>query len=78
MLVVSTEGELLTCGGFSLGETIHFGSLEFIADYFTHLSLPSKGSDSGAVFMGTTRSGPTVAGDAMAGPTLSHPTPSRR
>jgi hypothetical protein len=29
-LIVTTEGEHLTCGGFSLGETVHFGSLEFI------------------------------------------------
>jgi hypothetical protein len=34
VLTVSTDGERLTCNGFSLGETICFRSLEFIADYF--------------------------------------------
>jgi hypothetical protein len=39
-LTISANGEHLMCGGFSLGETIHFGSLQFIADYFGGLSLP--------------------------------------
>jgi hypothetical protein len=41
-LTVATDGEHLLCGGFSLGETIHFGSLESIADRFRGgpLSLP--------------------------------------
>jgi hypothetical protein len=56
-LSITTDGEHPTCGGFSLGETVHFGSLEFIADYFDSLSLSAKGSDSGAIFMGTTHSG---------------------
>jgi hypothetical protein len=51
------DGERLMCGGFSLSETIHFGSLEFIADCFSGLSLSPKGSNSGAIFVGTTRSG---------------------
>jgi hypothetical protein len=50
-----TDGERLTCGGFSLGKTIHFGSLEFITNCFDSPSLSPKGSDSGAIFMGTTR-----------------------
>jgi hypothetical protein len=33
-LTITTDSERLTCGGFSLGETIHFGSLEFIANCF--------------------------------------------
>jgi hypothetical protein len=37
--IVTTDGESLTCGGFSLNETICFGSLEFIANYFGSLSL---------------------------------------
>jgi hypothetical protein len=45
------------CGGVSLGETIWFGSLQFITDYFDSLSLSPKGSDSGAIFMGTTHNG---------------------
>jgi hypothetical protein len=57
MLTIATNGERLTCGGFSLGKTIHFESLEFITDCFCGLSLSPKGSDSGAIFMGTTHSG---------------------
>jgi hypothetical protein len=34
--------------GFTLGETIHFGSLEFIANLFGSLSLFDKGNVSGA------------------------------
>jgi hypothetical protein len=32
MITITTDGERLTCGGFSLGETIHIRSFEFIAD----------------------------------------------
>jgi hypothetical protein len=56
-LTVSTDGEHLTCGGFSLNETIRFGSL-FIADCFGGLRLYPKESDSGAIFRSTTRSRP--------------------
>jgi hypothetical protein len=31
---VAADGERLSCGGFSLGETIRFESLEFITDRF--------------------------------------------
>jgi hypothetical protein len=56
-LIVTNDGEHLTCGGFSLGEIIHFGSLEFIADCFSDLSLSLRGSDLGIIFMGETHSG---------------------
>jgi hypothetical protein len=46
-----------TCGGFSLGETIHHGSFEFIINYFDGLSLTPRRGDSGAAFMGSTHSG---------------------
>jgi hypothetical protein len=55
---VSGDGERLMCGGFSLSETIHLGSFDFIADYFGGLSLPHRRNDSGTSFMGSTRSGP--------------------
>jgi hypothetical protein len=55
-LAITIDGEHLTCGGFSLGETVRFGSLEFIADCFGGLSLSPKGSDSGTVLMGTMHS----------------------
>jgi hypothetical protein len=38
-LAVAANGERLSCGGLSLDETIHFWSLEFIADRFSVLSL---------------------------------------
>jgi hypothetical protein len=41
-LVVATDGECLTCGGFFLSETVHLRSFEFIADYFGGLSLSPK------------------------------------
>jgi hypothetical protein len=30
-IIITTDSECLTCGGFSLRETIHHGSIEFIA-----------------------------------------------
>jgi hypothetical protein len=57
-LALSTDGERLTYGGFSLGETIHLGRFEFIADYFSGLSLSPRRSDSGIAFMSSNRSGP--------------------
>jgi hypothetical protein len=56
-LVVSTNGERLRCGGFSISETIHFGSLEFIVDCLGDLRLSPKGSNPSVVFVSTTRSG---------------------
>jgi hypothetical protein len=44
MLIVAIDGERLTYGGFSLGETIFFGSLEFIADCFVGLTLSHRGA----------------------------------
>jgi hypothetical protein len=45
-LAFSTNGECLTCGGFSLGETIHLGSFEFINDYVSDMSPSPRRSDS--------------------------------
>jgi hypothetical protein len=45
MLAITTNGERLMCGGFSLSETVRFGNLEFIADHFDNLSLSPEGSD---------------------------------
>jgi hypothetical protein len=58
VLTFSTDGECLMCSGFSLGETIHLGSFEFITDYFGGLSLSLRRSNSDTTFMGSTRSGP--------------------
>jgi hypothetical protein len=59
-LTVSTNGECLTCSGFSLGETICFGSLEFITDCFGSLNLSPKRNDLGVTFMGSPRSGTPI------------------
>jgi hypothetical protein len=45
VITVAVEGECLMCGGFSLSETIHLGSFEFITDYIGGLSLsPGRGN----------------------------------
>jgi hypothetical protein len=56
-LAVKTDSECLTCDGFSLGETVLFASLEFIADGFDDLGLSPRESNSGTAFMGTTHCG---------------------
>jgi hypothetical protein len=57
-LAFSANGEHRTCDGFSHGETIRLGSFEFIADYFSGLSLSPRRSDSDFAFMASSRSGP--------------------
>jgi hypothetical protein len=57
-LAVSTDSEHLTCSGFFLSKTDCFGSLEFVTDCFSNLSLSPRRNDSGATFMGSTHSGP--------------------
>jgi hypothetical protein len=44
-LAATANGGRLTCGGFSLSETVHFGRLEFIMDYFGNLSLSPRRND---------------------------------
>jgi hypothetical protein len=56
-ITVAAAGACLTCGGFSLGETVHLGSFEFIANYFGGLSLSPRRGDSGTAFMGSTCNG---------------------
>jgi hypothetical protein len=57
VLIVTFDGEHLTCCGFSLGETTHFGSFKFIVDYFSGQSLSARRGYIGAAFMGSTRTG---------------------
>jgi hypothetical protein len=45
MITVVANGERLTCGGFSLGETIHLGSFKFNTDYFGGLSRSPRRGD---------------------------------
>jgi hypothetical protein len=56
-LIIAADGECLTCGGFFLGEIVHVGSFEFIADYFGDASLSPSRGDSDAAFIGSTHSG---------------------
>jgi hypothetical protein len=57
-LTVTAGGEPLSSGGFSLGETIFFESLEFITDYFSSLSVSLAGCGSEAVITSSERGGP--------------------
>jgi hypothetical protein len=56
-LAVITDGEHLTSVSFTHGESICFGSLEFIADYFGNLSLSDEGKVSCVVIMGMAYNG---------------------
>jgi hypothetical protein len=47
--IIIADDNTLTGVGFSLGKTIHFGSLEFIAKRFGNLSLSPEGNNSGAL-----------------------------
>jgi hypothetical protein len=42
-LAITTNGECLICGGFSLGKIVRFGSQEFITDNFDNLSFSPRG-----------------------------------
>jgi hypothetical protein len=55
-IAIKANGERLTCGGFSLSETIHLGNFEVIVDYFGSLNLSPTRGDQGATFMGSTHS----------------------
>jgi hypothetical protein len=50
-LTIIANGNNLTGAGFTLGETIRFGSLVFTTDRFRNLSLSPKGNDSCAIFV---------------------------
>jgi hypothetical protein len=54
-ITVAADGECLTCGGFSLGETVYLGNFECITDY-GGLNLSPRRGDSSTTFMGPTHS----------------------
>jgi hypothetical protein len=56
-LAITSDGECLMCGCFSLGKTICPGSFEFIANYFRGLSLSPRRGNSRTAFMGSIHSG---------------------
>jgi hypothetical protein len=53
-ITIAAGGELLMCGGFSLGKTIRLGNFEFILNYFGDLSFSRERCDEGTAFMGST------------------------
>jgi hypothetical protein len=55
-MVPSSSIAVTADGGFSLGEPVHLGNFEFIADYFGSLSLSPRRGNESAIFMGSTRS----------------------
>jgi hypothetical protein len=57
-LAVSADSECLSCDGFSLVETILFGRLEFITDFFGGMSLSPRRDHSNVTVMGSSCSGP--------------------
>jgi hypothetical protein len=65
VITIAANDECLMCSGFSLGETVHFGSFKFIADHFNGLKLSPRRGDSGAAFMGSTHSGTPSLCQAM-------------
>jgi hypothetical protein len=65
VLIVTTDSECLTCEGFSLSESVHHVSFEFITNYFNGLSHSPRMCDSRATFMGSTRSGTPSRSRAM-------------
>jgi hypothetical protein len=65
VITIAVDGEHLTCGGFSLCETIHLGNFYFIADYFGGLSLSPRWGNSSTAFMGSTHSGASCLRRAM-------------
>jgi hypothetical protein len=56
--IIVANGNNLTSVGFTMGETIRFGSLEFIVDNFGDLSLSAEGNDSSTVLVGMVHSRP--------------------
>jgi hypothetical protein len=90
-VTMTTDGECLACGGFSLGKPICLGNFEFIADYFGGLSLSPRRGNEGTIFMGSTHSGASTPRWAMIEDSTmefltvssgegscSHPSPTRR
>jgi hypothetical protein len=55
--IVITNGNRPTDARFTRGETIHFGSLEFIVERFTSMCLSPEQNDSGVMFVGMVHSG---------------------
>jgi hypothetical protein len=90
-IAVAADGEHLTCGGFSLGESVHLRNFEFIVDYFSGLSLSPRRGDEGPAFVASTHNDASTLQWAMMEDSteefltasngegsFSHPSPRRR
>jgi hypothetical protein len=62
---IIANGERLACGAFSFGKTVRFGNFEFIAGYFSGLSLSPRRGNEGVIFVGSTHSGVSTPQRAM-------------
>jgi hypothetical protein len=65
VITITSNGESLMCGGFSLSETICLVNFVFIIDYFSSLSLSNRRGNVGAAYMGSTYSGASSPQQAM-------------
>jgi hypothetical protein len=57
-IAITADDECLTCGGFSLGKTIHFKRFKFIFDRVGGLSLSPMGDSSDVIAMGSAHGEP--------------------
>jgi hypothetical protein len=67
VLAIAANGEHLSCDGFSLDETICFGSLEYIAGCIGDLSLAPRRDGLEAAILGSSHSRPPSPLRAMIG-----------
>jgi hypothetical protein len=55
-IVITTDGEHLACGGFSLSDPVHLGNFQFITNYISGPSLSPMRGNEGTIVVGSTHS----------------------